>query len=103
MADDVLVLTDANFDEKLAELGTILVKFYAPWCGHCKKLAPDYSAAATELKSLETPAYLAQVDCTVEKGLAQKYEIQGFPTIKLFKNGQVINYESGRSKEYKSD
>lgn len=53
--------------------------------GHCKKLAPEYSAAAEVLAKNDPPLSLAKVDATAEKKLAEKYGIQGFPTLFFFK------------------
>jgi protein disulfide-isomerase A1 len=94
--DNVLVLTDENFDSVIAKNQHILVEFYAPWCGHCKKLAPEYSAAAGVLKADGIP--LAKVDCTVQKQVAEKFKIQGFPTLKFFSNGKDLEYNGGRTK-----
>jgi protein disulfide-isomerase A1 len=94
--DKVLVLTEANFEETLAKYPLVLVEFYAPWCGHCKKLDPEYSAAAETLKD-ETDIALAKVDATIEEKLAQKFQVQGFPTIKLFRNGKDSEYQGGRT------
>eukprot|EP00178_Gracilaria_changii_P014326 TRINITY_DN40439_c0_g1_i1.p1 TRINITY_DN40439_c0_g1~~TRINITY_DN40439_c0_g1_i1.p1 ORF type:complete len:490 (+),score=109.26 TRINITY_DN40439_c0_g1_i1:3069-4538(+) len=96
-ADDVIVATKDNFDSIIAAEELTLVKFYAPWCGHCKKMAPDFKEAATELKG---KAQLVDLDSTEEKELSQKYGIRGFPTLKLFSKGELISdYKGGRTKE----
>lgn len=94
--DDVYVLTDAAFDEFLKENPTVLVEFYAPWCGHCKKLAPEYAKAAKTLKN-QGGVPLAKVDATVEKGLAERFQVKGYPTLKFFLNGNPIEYNGGRT------
>ena len=110
MEDGVIVLNDDNFDEILSQHESLLVKFYAPvsscsfiltdqWCGHCKKLAPEYAAAAKELATLDPPLYLAQVDATACPKLSQRFAIRGYPTLKFFKNGNAVDYDSGRSKQ----
>ena len=91
---DVIILTDSTFDKAVEKYEYLLVLFYAPWCGHCKKFHPEYEKAATTLR--KENLYLAKVDATVEKKLAEKFEIQGFPTVKLFIKGQPIEYTGGR-------
>ena len=91
---DVIILTDSTFDKAVEKYENLLVLFYAPWCGHCKKFHPEYEKAATTLR--KENLYLAKVDATVEKKLAEKFEIQGFPTVKLFIKGQPIEYTGGR-------
>jgi len=87
---EVIVLTDANFDEKIVA-GEWLVEFYAPWCGHCKHLAPIWSELATK-----ATVNVAKVDCTVEKELMSRFGIKGFPTIKFIKDGKVYDYKGAR-------
>ena len=91
---DVIILTDSTFDKAVEKYEYLLVLFYAPWCRKRKKFHPEYEKAATVLR--KENLYLSKVDATVEKKLAEKYEIQGFPTVKLFIKGQPIEYTGGR-------
>eukprot|EP01012_Entosiphon_sulcatum_P029606 TRINITY_DN3616_c0_g1_i1.p2 TRINITY_DN3616_c0_g1~~TRINITY_DN3616_c0_g1_i1.p2 ORF type:complete len:392 (-),score=102.21 TRINITY_DN3616_c0_g1_i1:12-1187(-) len=97
LESDVVTLTAANFEEEVAKHDVLMVEFYAPWCGHCKDLAPKYSAAAARLQ--EHGLSLAKVDATEESKLAEKYGISGYPTIKVFKNkgAKVEDYDGARS------
>ena len=81
------IATDANFD-KTIESGLSLVKFYAPWCGHCKTLAPIYDQLA-EAYAANKHVKLVKVDCTVEK-LCGGHQIRGYPTLILFRDGKEV-------------
>jgi len=95
--DDVELLTEANFDaEVLQSADHWLVEFFAPWCGHCKALAPEWTKAATQLKGT---VRVGAVDCDVHKALCGKYDVKGFPTIKHFgedKSGSPKDYQGAR-------
>lgn len=91
----VVVLSAETFKQTV-ESGPTLVEFFAPWCGHCKHLAPVYAKLATEV--LGRGVTIASVDCTVEKQLMQDHGVRGFPTLKLFKDGgkTVVDYRQAR-------
>jgi protein disulfide-isomerase A1 len=93
--EGVLVLDDDNFDDALAQHEFLLVEFYAPWCGHCKNLAPEYASAASKLAN--EPAKLAKVDATSAKDTGARFEIKGFPTLIFFKNGNKMEYSGDRT------
>ncbi|KAI9331470.1 hypothetical protein BDR26DRAFT_870160 [Obelidium mucronatum] len=82
--DTVIQATASTFKEAVLDTEhAVMVEFFAPWCGHCKNLAPEYKKAADSLKGL---AKLVAVDCDAEanKPLCGQYQIQGFPTLKFF-------------------
>ncbi|XP_047431589.1 protein disulfide-isomerase A2 [Mugil cephalus] len=97
---DVMILHIYNFERALSENQYLLVEFYAPWCGHCRQLAPLYAEAAGKLKEEKAVGRLAKVDATEEKELAEEFEVGGYPTLKLFIKGDrknPIEYTGKRS------
>jgi len=90
------VLTPDNYDSLTAGK-TIFVKFYAPWCGHCKKLKPDWDKLIDAFEGHKT-ALIADVDCTAEgKPLCEQNGVQGFPTLKWGDPSNLEAYEGSRS------
>merc|ERR1712048_924858 len=99
---DVVILTDSTFDDQVINSEEPwIVEFYAPWCGHCQRLEPEWNEAATEVKEKTGgKVKIAKVDCTTEQQIAQRFGIQGFPTIKIFNAGAKNapeDYNAGRT------
>lgn len=100
VADDVVVLTEENFEKEVGQDRAALVEFYAPWCGHCKKLAPEYEKLGATFKKAKS-VLIAKVDCDDQKSLCSKYDVSGYPTLKWFPKGSLEpkKYEGPRTTE----
>uniref|UniRef100_H0VIR0 Protein disulfide-isomerase A2 n=1 Tax=Cavia porcellus TaxID=10141 RepID=H0VIR0_CAVPO len=91
--DGVLVLSNRTLSLALQEHPALLVEFYAPWCGHCQALAPEYSKAATLLAAESAPVTLAKVDGSAELELMEEFGVTEYPTLKFFRDGNRTNPE----------
>ena len=94
---EVAVLNSKTFKSTVAPAEQVtFVKFYAPWCGHCKKMAPAWVELAKDLAD-DDSVVIAEVDCTVESSLCGENGVKGYPTLKSFKGGNEIEkYAGGR-------
>ncbi|RFU33548.1 hypothetical protein B7463_g2815, partial [Scytalidium lignicola] len=104
-ASAVLDLLPSNFDEVAIAGKPALVEFFAPWCGHCKNLAPVYEQLALDFEFAKDKLVIAKVDADSEKSLGQRFGVQGFPTIKFFdgKSDKPEDYNGGRDLESLSE
>lgn len=93
----ILELTDKNFKNQLKDK-TVLVDFWAEWCGPCRMMAPVLNEVAGQLKNGH---FVGKVDVQKYQPLAQQYKVRGIPTLILFKNGKEINRFVGvKNKEF---
>ncbi|KAJ7973037.1 Protein disulfide isomerase-like 2-2 [Quillaja saponaria] len=100
LADDVVVLTEENFEKEIGKDRGALVEFYAPWCGHCKKLAPEYESLGASFKRIKS-VLIGKVDCDEHKSVCSKFGVSGYPTIQWFPKGSLEpkKYEGPRNAE----
>ena len=94
----VAVLNSSSFNTAIGtDDSTWLLKFYAPWCGHCQRLAPVFEQLAKKAHGGDRRIGVAKVDATYEKALAARFPLKGYPTVFLIKDGDVYLYEGKRS------
>ena len=88
-------------DNKLSDVADLYF-FYTTWCPHCKKSMPIWQSLKSEYDNKEFKGVMLnfiEVDCDKETALAEKFNVQGYPTIKLVKGNQIIEYDAKPSKD----
>ena len=88
MADEILTLSDATFDETIAGSDTpVLVDFWAEWCGPCKMIAPTLAEIATEQKG---KLAIGKLNVDDNPDTARRFDVMSIPTLLVFKDGQQV-------------
>ena len=88
MADDILTLSDATFDETVSGSDTpVLVDFWAEWCGPCKMIAPTLAEIATEQRGKLT---IGKLNVDDNPDTARRFDVMSIPTLLVFKDGQQV-------------
>ncbi|GMS99586.1 hypothetical protein PENTCL1PPCAC_21761, partial [Pristionchus entomophagus] len=93
----VVLLSDRFLEVK--NEGYWFVKFYAPWCAHCKRMAPVWEHVGHSLADKNPLIRVSSMDCTMYPKPCQELSVTGYPTLMFFRNGQVMQYEGEREKE----
>jgi thioredoxin 1 len=90
---NTLNFTDDSFDQDVLQAEKpVLVDFWATWCGPCVAMAPVIDQVADEY---EGKVKVGKLDVDSNPGSASRYQVRGFPTMLLFKNGQVVDQVVG--------
>ena len=90
-------VANKEFVEQDATNEAELLFFYTEWCPYCKKAKPVWNELKSKYENEtinNTKVYFKEIDCDKDEKLADEFNIEGYPTIKLLKDGQVIEYDA---------
>lgn len=87
----VVIVTKSNYEEIKASVKTVLLDFYAEWCGPCKRLAPVLDNISEENPDI----IVGKINVESEAEIAEEYEVMSVPTLVVLKNGEVSAKEVG--------
>ena len=88
MSANVIEITDDNFETEVVQADqTVIVDFWAEWCGPCKMMAPILDELATELGD---QIKIGKINVDLHRGVPQRFQIQAIPTMLFFKGGEVV-------------
>uniref|UniRef100_A0A8D8V2H5 Thioredoxin domain-containing protein 5 n=2 Tax=Cacopsylla melanoneura TaxID=428564 RepID=A0A8D8V2H5_9HEMI len=99
--EPVVSLTSENFND-VTKSGIVFIKFFAPWCGHCKRLAPTWEELGSKLLDNNHGIVIGKVDCTqkLSESLCNQEGVDGFPSLYVYKNGvRISEYNGSRDLE----
>jgi thiol-disulfide isomerase/thioredoxin len=105
-SDDIIILTNKNFNTKIKQYDVLLVMFYVKWCAYSRRLYPEYEQAGTKLiQNIDYPIYIAKLDCTDDKEAqcSKRYNVKGYPALRIYRygrfNDEELNYRNRTTDE----
>uniref|UniRef100_A0A1I7SJC0 Thioredoxin domain-containing protein n=2 Tax=Bursaphelenchus xylophilus TaxID=6326 RepID=A0A1I7SJC0_BURXY len=90
---DVVILNNENFDGVIANNKLVFVNFYAEWCRFSQILKPIFESASQNFKDNANQVAFGSVDCDKQPVIAQRFKVNKYPTLKLFRHGQLVKKE----------
>ena len=91
---DVKELTDKDFSLEDKDNTYVLMDFYAAWCPHCQRLAPEYEKAATQISNMGIKCKFLKLDADIYEEIGRNQKVEYYPDVRLYNNGIFVkNYE----------
>lgn len=93
------ILTEANFDKIIGQYQLVLVQFFVPWCGHCKKFSHELTKASDLSRATNQSIVFGILNAEQHESLARRFNVYNYPSLRLFLNQTMIHYDGPRDHE----